>query len=228
MQPGDANVVETLDAVPHHLTGDHRLFGHPLVGGAAGDNQNGAVPSGVFVRRVADDACGLVENRPADAIPDGGERVGVGTGHQQIVSSLDDPSGDFCDLIRRLPLAEDNFRKALSDCPVVVDPSEPDILERCLAHGGGQLRLGGLHGERAVTHLLEQGSERLWSHASGPYQRDVTCLSGGASRLDDVALRSNTAGMLPRRVLPARRRAPESTSHPSDTGHECCVPLVHR
>ena len=130
---------------------------------------------------MADDAGGLVKQRPAHAIPDGGEGVGVGPGHQQIVSRLDDPSGDFGDLIRRLSLAEDHLRKALSDCPVVVDPSEPDILERCLAHGGGQLRLGGLHRERAATHLLEHGPERLGSHAGRVYR----CCTGGTVRRMD-------------------------------------------
>ena len=52
--------------------------------------------------------------------------------------------GDLYDLIGGFPFSEDNFWKALSVWPVVVDSSKTDVLEWCLPHPGSQFSLGGL------------------------------------------------------------------------------------
>ena len=172
-------------------------------------------PVGLFVGRVGDDAGGLVKRRAGHPIPDGVERDVVGPGHQQAVSSPDDLRGDPGGLLRRFPLAEHDLRKALPNGPVVVDPREPDVLERCLTHRGGQLRVGRLDLEHAVTYLLEQGAERFGSHAGAVCHRrtgDTACrvdfvgsvyliyLTHAVCRMDVFGLASagDSSGAVPR------------------------------
>ena len=49
------------------------------------------------------------------------------------MTGVDDALGDGGDLLGRLARAEHNLGKALPDGAVVVDPGEPEVLERGLA-----------------------------------------------------------------------------------------------
>jgi hypothetical protein len=80
---------------------------------------------------------------------------GVRAGHQQAVAPLDDRTRDAGDLLRRLALAEDHFWKALTDCTMVIDPSETEVFEGiALQLEGASLRLCRI--EPALANGFEQ------------------------------------------------------------------------
>ena len=78
----------------------------------------------------------------------------------------DDAFGDRGDLIRRLSLPENDFREALPNGAVVVDPGEAEVLERRLAQ---KLK------EALVRSLRRQGTWTATSSRRAARARRGSC-----------------------------------------------------
>ena len=159
VKSGDADVVEPVDRVAHHLGGDGGFLGDGQVRRAGRRDEDGAAPGGHLVHAAGDGAGHLV-------ILGGGHhgahrvvRRLVGAGDEQRVATGDDAIGDGGDLIGRLAQAEDDFGEALALGPLVVDAGEPDVLDRLGAHFRGDLcgRIRG--GQVAGGDLFQQAFE---------------------------------------------------------------------
>ena len=75
MEAGDADVVQPIDRVAHHLGGDRRFFGDGQVGRPGGRDDNRALARG-RVRRAQRDGSGqLVKGCVGHVCADGVERV---------------------------------------------------------------------------------------------------------------------------------------------------------
>ena len=74
------------------------------------------------------------------------------------MAARDDGARDRRHLIGRLALAEDDFRKPLARCPMMVDAREAEVLERVGERRDPLLGLGGI--EAPVAHGFEERPER--------------------------------------------------------------------
>ena len=117
------------------------------------------------IGRVTDDPGSFVIDGIANANLNGGERLVVGSGDQQGVTSCYDSSRDLGDLGRCFSLSEHDLRETLSDRSMVVDSRETEIFERRLTHRVGQLGDGAVDRDITVTHPFKQRSDYFRSHS---------------------------------------------------------------
>ena len=76
----------------------------------------------------------------------------------------DDAGRNMRDLVRLLAEAEHDFGKSLPYAPMMIDPGEPKILERCLAYKLKEPGMGGLRRNGAGTDFFEQVAELVTVH----------------------------------------------------------------
>ena len=92
-------------------------------------------------------------------LPDRVEGAGVGAGNQEAVTGVDDALGDGGNLFGRLARAEHNLGKTLPRGAVMVDPGEPEVLERRLAQKLKKPVVGLLRCQALRLDVVEQGAE---------------------------------------------------------------------
>jgi hypothetical protein len=81
---------------------------------------------------------------------------GRGARDQQAVAGTDEAVGDGGDLSGSLALTENDFREALAGLAMLVDPGEPEILERLLAQDLKELRVRSLRRKISCTDVVEE------------------------------------------------------------------------
>ena len=158
MQTGNADVIQTIDGIAHHLGRDSRFLCHWYVRSSRRGDQD--YPGGGLAVDATFDNSGafMKDGRRYDF----GYRfvsVSVGPRDEQAVATLDDRARDGGDLCRCLALAEDDFRKALTPGAVVIDLCEAEVFERTASDGERALfSLGRI--EAAFAHRFEQRPKR--------------------------------------------------------------------
>ena len=86
------------------------------------------------------------------------------SGDQQAVVGGDDPLGDRGNLLRRLARPENDFRKALAKCAMMIDAGEAQIFEGRLAQNLKDPVLRRLRCNVSGGHLLEEDGKLLSVH----------------------------------------------------------------
>jgi hypothetical protein len=99
---------------------------------------------------------------------DGLENVARRSGHEQAMPRRDDPLGDARDLLGALAGSEDDLREPLTDGPMVIDPSEPEVLERCMAQNLKEALVRCLRRKGTGVHLVQQRPNLMAVHRSKP------------------------------------------------------------
>jgi len=166
VKPGHADVVQSVDLVPHQLGGDHRLLGHAHVGGARRDDQDRPIPRSYIVLLQGDSSGDRVEHRGGDLAADGLVRGFGGAGHQQRLAPGDYPGGNGRDVGRTFACTEDDLGEPLSQGPVVIHPGEPQVLERQLPQVVQQLSFGFVGGQGPVLDLVEERANGGQAHSA--------------------------------------------------------------
>jgi hypothetical protein len=155
MQSGDADVVQTLDDVAHHLGGDRRLFGDGYVRSSRRGDKNVALDGSVGEPSF-DNPGRLMEDGIRHDFGYLDPCIRAGTRHEQGLTATGDVRGNRGNLAGRLALTEDHLRESLTGFPVIVNAGEPEV-------GGGNETEEGFRpcpglgrGEAAVGDLVEQ------------------------------------------------------------------------
>jgi hypothetical protein len=112
------------------------------------------------------------------------KRVLVRACDEQAVSPVDDGPSDPRNLCRCLALSVNDFRKTLTDCPVMVDASETEILDRVGLQRLERAPLGFGGVEAAVAYGLEQSAKRLGARRYGFWRRGHNLKSRGEACAD--------------------------------------------
>ena len=162
MDAGHADVVETLDRVPHGFGGDQGLLGYRNVGGAGGDDQNLLVGyERAFPLRVRhhDGARHFVEFRVGEGFSHTVENLPGGAGGQDLVP-LCQPTNDLRGLLDAFVLAKHHLGKPLTQRPVVVQRRKAQVLVRKVL----QLLQSVVHRQLLVAHRLQQLLDFFFVH----------------------------------------------------------------
>jgi hypothetical protein len=174
MEPGDADVKESLHAVAHDIGGDGSLFGHGNVAGARA--QDGDVAGSLRQWAFLDgDAPGfLVMDGLFELSADGLRMEGSDTRDEDRLVLFGEFRGNPDDLSGSFSGAEDDFRKPFPQRAVCIHRREPELSQwRGLKCAKGMLernfsgaelleKLSGLVGSHAVEVAM---AEQRWSRA---------------------------------------------------------------
>jgi hypothetical protein len=179
------NVDQPLHRMAEHL-GHHRgLLCHREVAGAGGDNEDRAGLGnglGLLGRGEVYRTGELVPNHPrkthCQTSGNGFARTSAEKGPRSGLEALTDGEN----LLRTLPLAEDNLRMALAQGPMVVDPGERKILERKVPQPFQRRR----RSDAARGNLGEQCFELLGCHATWATGSRYSRKIASASPIDSI------------------------------------------
>ena len=168
MDARDADVAEAIDRVAHDLGGDRGFLGDVEIGcpGAGDDDRSLALLDLAAAER--DGARVDVILRRRRHLAHRLERLGLRARDEQRPSARDNPRRDGGDLGRSLPKAEYHFGKPLAQLAMCINARKAQVLERRLAHRGGNPLGGGSRVNRAGPYGVEQflevqaGHEAVW------------------------------------------------------------------
>ena len=157
MKTRDADVVEAIDRIAHHLRCHRGFFGDGEVRRAGRREDDGPASTA---------RCALVErNTPGQLVirrarDESGHSLicfGRCAGDEKIMSTADQPFGNRGDLRWSFPLPEHDLRKSLPRRPMMVDAREPQVFERPLAQNLKEAVVRGLRCYLTAAHLVEKG-----------------------------------------------------------------------
>jgi len=160
VEPGDADVVQPIDVVAHHLGGDRGFFGHGYVRSSCRGDQYDTMPPGRIDTPLNDPGL-IVEAGLWYDLRNAFERCGVGAGDQQAVAAADNRFRNSGNLGRRLPLAVHDLGESLSGGAMVIDAGEAEILAEFERQPFLRPALGVGRIEAAVSHRVEESAKRV-------------------------------------------------------------------
>src|SRR4051812_2265967 len=141
MNPRDARVPDSLDAVAHRFGGERGLFGYGYVGGAGGDDHD---YTSAALRAVAHDANHARRRMPlglrAD-VSDFAVRALVRARDEHVGRAARERLDYLDDLRARLPRPEDDLGESLSRGPCVVNARVAEVFKVKLGDATRRLRL---------------------------------------------------------------------------------------
>jgi hypothetical protein len=156
MDARDADVVQSLNGVPHDLGGHSRLFRDLQIGRAGTRHDDRSLAATDIALNERDGACVLVVRRRRRDLPHRIECIRSGACDEERLPALDNARCDRGDLRRRLAKAEDDFRKSLPELAVRVDARKAEVLKRRLLQRHGDAFCGGRRVNRARANRVEQ------------------------------------------------------------------------
>ena len=158
MEPGDADVIQSIDLISHQLPGYRRFFGDRQVGGTGGgDDDRPATPR--CRAGIHGDAAGqLVVPCSRHGGEDGLIGLPIGPCDEQAVAGGNQTAGDGGDLIGTFALSEHHFGESLTRRSVLIDPCKTKIFVRSLAQKLKELLVGSVRCQIAAVDIVEEGS----------------------------------------------------------------------
>jgi hypothetical protein len=161
MKTGDADVVQPIHGVAHDFGRDGRFLGDWYVRSSRRGHKDDTIACG-RVSPALNDPGLFVKAGVWYDLRNGLVRARRRARHEEAVPAIDDGPRDPGDLLRRLPLAENDFREPLPDGAMVIDAGKPEVLdgverERVQGAPFGVCRL-----QPAVAYGIEQRAERLY------------------------------------------------------------------
>src|ERR1017187_2507108 len=169
---GHADIVDGVDFIAHQFRGDPGFLGDRHIAGAGANHGDAAF---AVNGAVAPETDGAGEDRVFAAGQLGGDGGGanrVGAGDQNIARILQQAGGDGDHVIGGLALGEDDLWNAVPQGAMVIHLGEAQVFKGHVAHA----RDGGIDIDRAVTDLLEQGTELILVHESRVSKRRLSPL----------------------------------------------------
>jgi len=153
-------VIDVLDGVSHHFSGDNSLFGDGDVAGSGGNNCDHALAIAFAVALEHDGSGQRTIFDFVHVCRDSGKLRFVSTGGKHISAVRGKARKDVRDLLWRLALAENDFRHSLAENPVMVHLGETEILEGEVSEPVN----GMVGGQAAAADVVEKLAEGTGVH----------------------------------------------------------------